>query len=79
MAFYSETADKELFENLDGPKKLSKSKRLNIETIKYYVRFELAASRAFKEIFPEINIRYCHFHFGQSLFRKVHIYTYYQN
>jgi hypothetical protein len=33
--------------------------------------FELAAARAFKFVYPQIKLSYCHFHLGQSLFRKV--------
>ena len=33
--------------------------------------FEMAAIMAFKEVFPEAKVRGCHFHFAQSIIRKV--------
>ena len=33
--------------------------------------FEMAAIMALKEVFPESKVRGCHFHFAQSIIRKV--------
>ena len=32
--------------------------------------FEYAAMKVFKNVFPEVSIKGCLFHFGQSLFRR---------
>ena len=32
--------------------------------------FEMASKKAFKKVFPDILVKRCLFHFGQSLFRK---------
>ena len=78
-AFTARRRTKDYLRVLTALKNEAEANGLKLKPTSIMLDFELAASRAFKEIFPEIKIRYCHFHFGQSLFRKVRIHTYSQN
>ena len=50
-----------------------KIKKIELNTQNWHCDFEEALSAAIKECFPFSQIKYCFFHYGQILFRKINI------
>lgn len=44
---------------------------IDLNILNLSIDFELAALNAFRSVFPEISITCCHFHFSQSIIRKL--------
>ena len=52
-------------------RQLKQSSTVNLQPSQIFVDFEEGAIRAFKEEFPGVQVKGCHFHFTQCIWRKI--------